>query len=91
MTSPQSEKLRTRTLRVRRGLGQSLNKPEKTPVPHQRFGCFLQVVYTLALLASYFSDIFCDTLDLLPFFLNAASGATVVIAVSYTHLTLPTN
>ena len=46
------QRARTRTLCVRRGLGRSLNKPEKTPVPHQRFGCFLQVVYTLALLAS---------------------------------------
>jgi hypothetical protein len=55
IASPQSKGLRTRTLCVRRGLGRSLNKPEKTPVPHQRFRCFLQVVYTLALLASLFS------------------------------------
>ena len=66
IASPQSKGLRTRTLCVRRGLGRSLNKPEKTPVPHQRFGCFCVCgykgiacqygfVYTQTLLASLFS------------------------------------
>ena len=37
------------------GIGAEPQQARKTPVPHQRFGCFLQVVYTLALLASLFS------------------------------------
>ena len=43
MTSPQSEKLRTRTLCVRRGLGREPQQARNTPVPHQRFGCVFRV------------------------------------------------
>ena len=62
IVSPQSKGLRTRTLCVRLRLGQSLNKPEKTPVPHQRFGCFFVFVGTQTLLASIFLLFFCHTI-----------------------------
>ena len=40
-----------RTIFVRRGLGQSLNKQKNTPDPQQRFGWFFVFVGTKALLA----------------------------------------
>ena len=54
MTSPQSEKLRTRTLCVRRGLGRELNKPETHPFRTSGSGVFFAFVYTKTLLASIF-------------------------------------